>query len=226
MKVIIVGGGQVGGYIANLLVENGNSVVVIENKEKALQALKNSGLKDECIMMGDGTDALLLEKAGVRSCNALVCTTGMDEINLTAAMMAKFGYDVPKVVARVNNPKNAWLFNAGMGVDVQINQANLLGHMVADDMNYNSMMTLLKLSKGEYSIVRVRVDYHSPTVDKSIAEIELPDKALLIALYEDDTLIIPHGETVIRAGQHILAFADDTAMKELNRIFGSGVSEA
>ncbi len=226
MKVIIVGGGQVGGYIANLLVENGNSVVVIENKEKALQALKNSGLKDECIMMGDGTDALLLEKAGVRSCNALVCTTGMDETNLTAAMMAKFEYDVPKVVARVNNPKNAWLFNAGMGVDVQINQANLLGHMVADDMNYNSMMTLLKLSKGEYSIVRVRVDYHSPTVDKSIAEIELPDKALLIALYEDDTLIIPHGETVIRAGQHILAFADDTAMKELNRIFGSGVSEA
>ena len=226
MKVIIVGGGQVGGYIANLLVENGNSVVVIENKEKALQALKNSGLKDEWIMMGDGTDALLLEKAGVRSCNALVCTTGMDETNLTAAMMAKFEYDVPKVVARVNNPKNAWLFNAGMGVDVQINQANLLGHMVADDMNYNSMMTLLKLSKGEYSIVRVRVDYHSPTVDKSIAEIELPDKALLIALYEDDTLIIPHGETVIRAGQHILAFADDTAMKELNRIFGSGVSEA
>ena len=226
MKVIIVGGGQVGGYIANLLVENGNSVVGIEKEEKALQALKNSGLKDECIMMGDGTDALLLEKAGVRSCNALVCTTGMDETNLTAAMMAKFEYDVPKVVARVNNPKNAWLFNAGMGVDVQINQANLLGHMVADDMNYNSMMTLLKLSKGEYSIVRVRVDYHSPTVDKSIAEIELPDKALLIALYEDDTLIIPHGETVIRAGQHILAFADDTAMKELNRIFGSGVSEA
>ena len=225
MKIIIVGGGQVGGYIASLLIENGNSVIVIENKERALQALKNNGIKEDCILVGDGTDALLLEKAGVRSCSALVGATGKDETNLTAAMMAKFEYDVPKVVARVNNPKNAWLFNAGMGVDVKINQADLIGHMIADEMNYHSIMTLMKLSKGEYSIVRVQVDYHSPNANKSIAEIKLPAQALLIAVYEDDTLIIPHGETIIRAGQYILAFADEAAMEELNRIFGSGTSE-
>ena len=117
------------------------------------------------------------------------------------------------------------LFNAGMGVDVKINQADLIGHMIADEMNYHSIMTLMKLSKGEYSIVRVQVDYHSPNANKSIAEIKLPAQALLIAVYEDDTLIIPHGETIIRAGQYILAFADEAAMEELNRIFGSGTSE-
>ncbi|HIU56768.1 MAG TPA: TrkA family potassium uptake protein [Candidatus Ornithomonoglobus merdipullorum] len=222
MKIIIVGGGQVGGYIADLLIENGNNVVVIENKEKALEMLRKNGLGEEHILVGDGTDAKILESAGVRGCNALVCATGADETNLTAAMMAKFEYDVPQVVARVNNPKNEWLFNSGMGVDVRVNQADLIGHMIADEMNYHSIMTLMRLSKGEYSIVRVHVDYRSPNVDKSVAEIKLPAQALLIAVYEGDTLIIPHGETVIRAGQYILAFADESAMRELNRIFGAG----
>ena len=224
MKIIIVGGGQIGGYIANLLLKNNHNVTVIENRERSLQALKNNGISDDHILVGDGTDAFVLEKAGAMHCNALVCTTGLDESNLTIAMMAKFEYDVPKVVARVNNPRNAWLFNSGMGVDVRINQADIIGHMVADEMNYHSIMTLMRLSKGEYSIVRVYVDYHSPTVDKSIAEISLPAQAVLIAIYEEDTMIIPHGETVIRAGQYILAFADEAAMKELNRIFGSGES--
>ena len=184
--------------------------------------LEKNGVRKENILVGDGTDAVLLEKAGVRSCNALVCATGNDETNLAAAMMAKFEYDVPKVVAKVNNPQNAWLFNAGMGVDVKINQADLIGHMIADEMNYQSIMTLMRLSKGKYSIVRVHVDYHSPNAGKSVAEIKLPAHALLIAIYEDDTMIIPHGETVIRAGQYILAFADESAMKDLNRIFGAG----
>ena len=222
MKVIIIGGGQVGGYIAKLLIDKGNSAVVIENKEKALQALEKNGIKKENIMVGDGTDALLLEKSGVRRCDAVVCVTGNDETNLAAAKMAKFEYDVPKVIGRVNNPKNAWLFNAGMGVDAKINQADLIGHMIADEMNYQSIMTLMRMSKGKYSIVRVHVDYHSPNANKPIAEIKLPAHALLIAVYEDDELIIPHGETVIRAGQYILAFADEAAMEELNRIFGAG----
>lgn len=224
MKIIIVGGGQVGGYIANLLLENDHQVVVIENKDRSLAALRKNGLKEECILVGDGTDALVLEKAGIMHCLALVCATGEDETNLTTAMMAKFEYDVPKVVARVNNPRNSWLFNEGMGVDVCINQADIIGHMIADEMNYRSIMTLMKVSKGEYSIVRVRVDYHSSSINKAIAELQLPTQAVLIAIYEEESLIIPHGETVIRPGQSILAFADEEAMKELNKIFGSDSS--
>lgn len=220
MKIIIVGGGQIGGYIAELLLENGHSVTVIENKDRALEALRKNGLKEENILIGDGTDVSVLEKAGTRNCNALVCATGLDEVNLTAAMMAKFEYDVPKVIARVNNPRNEWLFNSGMGVDVKINQADIIGHMIADEMNYQSIMTLMRLSKGEYSIVRIHVDYHSQCVDKPLSQIKLPAESLLIAVYEDETMMIPHGETVIRAGQYILAFADEESIKELNHIFG------
>ena len=220
MKIIIVGGGQIGGYIAELLLENGHSVTVIENKDRALEALRKNGLKEENILIGDGTDVSVLEKAGTRNCNALVCATGLDEVNLSAAMMAKFEYDVPKVIARVNNPRNEWLFNSGMGVDVKINQADIIGHMIADEMNYQSIMTLMRLSKGEYSIVRIHVDYHSQCVDKPLSQIKLPAESLLIVVYEDETMMIPHGETVIRAGQYILAFADEESIKELNRIFG------
>ena len=112
MKIIIVGGGQVGAYIASLLIDNGNNVTVIENKERAIQAMKKNGLPDDAILVGDGTDALVLEKAGVMNCSALVCATGLDEVNLTTAMMAKFEYDVPKVVARVNNPRNCLLYTS------------------------------------------------------------------------------------------------------------------
>lgn len=65
-------------------------------------------------------------------------------------MVSKFEYDVPRIIARVNNPKNAWLFNSGMGVDAKINQADIIGHMIADEMNYQSIMTLMKLSKGDF----------------------------------------------------------------------------
>ena len=127
---------------------------------------------------------------------------------------------VLRVIARVNNPKNAWLFNTGMGVDVKINQADIIGHMIADEMNYRSIMTLMKLSKGDYSIVRIHVDYKSNYVGKTISNIVLPNNAILIAIYDDnDEMVIPHGDTVIEAGQNILAFGDENAIKELNKLF-------
>ena len=135
-------------------------------------------------------------------------------------MLAKFEYGVLRVIARVNNPKNAWLFNTGMGVDVKINQADIIGHMIADEMNYRSIMTLMKLSKGDYSIVRIHVDYKSNYVGKTISNIVLPNNAILIAIYDDnDEMVIPHGDTVIEAGQNILAFGDENAIKELNKLF-------
>ena len=136
-------------------------------------------------------------------------------------MVSKFEYDVPRIIARVNNPKNAWLFNSGMGVDAKINQADIIGHMIADEMNYQSIMTLMKLSKGDFSIVRIRVDYHSRYAGKQISEISLPNNALLIAIYNDDELMIPHGDTLIEAGQDILAFGDEQAIEKLNEIFVS-----
>lgn len=220
MKIVIVGGGQIGTYIAGLLLENNHCVKVIENRSKAIDNYLKMGLSEENLIVGDGTDIEVLKIADIQNCNSLVCVTGLDEVNLTVAMLAKFEYNVPKVIARVNNPKNDWLFNAGMGVDVKINQADIIGHMIADEMNYRSIMTLMKLSKGDFSIVRIHVDYHSKLIGKKISQIILPANTILIAIYDSENkIVIPHGDTIIEAGQNILAFGDKEAIKKLNDLF-------
>lgn len=219
MNIIIVGGGQIGSYIAALLIKNDHNVKVIEHRQKVVEQYYQLGLPKESLVIGDGTDVVVLEQAGIKTCDALVCVTGLDEVNLTISMIAKFEYNVPKVFGRVNNPKNSWLFNTRMGIDVKINQADIIGHMVADEMNYQSIMTLMRLSKGDYSIVKIHVDYQSQYVGQTISNIPLPKQAVLIGVSNDNELIIPHGKTVIEAGQDILAFASQEAIEQLNRIF-------
>ena len=125
MKVIIIGGGQTGAHIAGILLANKCEVTVIENRENIIQKLKKD-IPEKNILFGNGTDPNVLEQAGIAKADVVAAVTGADDTNLVAATIARFEFDVPRVIARVNNPKNAWLFNAGMGVDVAINQADLL----------------------------------------------------------------------------------------------------
>lgn len=219
MNVVIIGGGQVGAYIANLLLANNCTVKVIENRENVFAKLKND-LPLDVIIRGNGTDPNVLEAAGIAQADVVAAVTGADETNLVASTISKFEFGVPRVVARVNNPKNVWLFNAGMGVDVGLNQADLMAHLVIEEMNFKNMLTLMKMSRGNYSIVQIQVDAHSSAVHKQVGALSIPQNSVLIAIYRDQELIIPHGETVILGGDTILAFADDTAQSILNEHFG------
>jgi trk system potassium uptake protein len=133
MKVIIVGGGQVGSYIASLLLTSGHEICVIENREKIFKKIEKELLANTLIF-GSGSDPEILESAGVASANVVAAVTGSDEVNLVVSTLAKLEFGIQRVVARVNNPKNAWLFNGGMGVDVGINQAEILAHFVVNEM--------------------------------------------------------------------------------------------
>lgn len=219
MKVLIIGGGQVGSHLAHMLLENNCSVRIIEQTENVLSKLREA-LPDECVVHGNGTDPTLLETAGIADADVVAAVTGADEANLMTATMAKFEFGVPRVIARVNNPKNAWLFNSSMGVDVGINQADLMSHLIIEEINYKNMMTLMKISRGNYAIVQIQVDSKSASVNKKIKELEMPKKALLIAIYRDEDLIIPHGETTVETADVIMAFADDDAQETLNQLFG------
>ena len=121
MKVIIIGGGQVGSYIASLLLANGHEIKIIENREQIFKKLE-SEMPREVLIFGSGTNPETLEAAGIASANVVAAVTGFDEVNLVVSTLAKMEFGVSHVVARVNNPKNAWLYNAGMGVDVAVNR--------------------------------------------------------------------------------------------------------
>lgn len=220
MKVIIIGGGQVGSYIASLLVNNNCDVKLIENREDVLAKLKTE-LPKEAIVAGSGTDPNVLESCGIAHADVVAAVTGYDETNLVASTIAKFEFGVPRVVARVNNPKNAWLFTTEMGVDVGLNQADLMAHIVVEEMDLNNMLTLMEINLGNYSIVEVRVDDRSEAVNKEVRDLNIPQKAVLIAIYRGSEVIIPHGNTIVFSGDKILAFADTDTKAKINKLFGS-----
>ncbi|HXZ30064.1 MAG TPA: TrkA family potassium uptake protein [Dehalococcoidia bacterium] len=132
MKVIIVGGGKVGTSLALLLLEKGYSVKVIEAAREKISRLQQD-LPADVVALGNGTDPVVLEAAGILGVDVVAATTGQDETNLVVTNLARFAFNVPRVVARVNNPKNAWMFTPMMGVDVAVNQADLMASLIAKE---------------------------------------------------------------------------------------------
>jgi trk system potassium uptake protein TrkA len=132
MKVIIVGGGKVGTSLALLLLEKGYNVKVVEAAREKISRLQQD-LPADVVALGNGTDPVVLEAAGILGVDVVAATTGQDETNLVVTNLARFVFNVPRVVARVNNPKNAWMFTPMMGVDVAVNQADLMARLIAKE---------------------------------------------------------------------------------------------
>jgi len=219
MKVIVIGGGQVGSYIASLLINNNCSVKVIENSNVVLSKLKKV-VSEEHIYVGSGTDPNVLEACGIAKADVVVAVTGADEANLVASTIAKFEFSVPRVIARVNNPQNAWLFDASMGVDVGLNQADLMAHLVVEEIDLKNMLTLMKLNQGKNSIIEVKVDPTSISVNKEVKDLGIPSQALLISINRSNEIIIPRGTTKLCAGDNILAFTDSESAIKICELFG------
>ncbi len=220
MKVVIIGGGQVGTYMADLLERNKCGFTIVEEDRARVRKLREK-YGEEHVVLGNGTSPTILESAGVEKADVVTCVTGYDEVNLVASTIAKFEFQAPRVIARVNNPRNSWLFNLGMGVDASVNQADIISHMVVEEMSMKSLMTLMQLSRGGYSIIQLTVQEDSSTVGKPIKDIKLPSSCLMIAIYRGETMLIPHGSTTIFPGDKIMLFSDSKAHEKLNELFGS-----
>lgn len=218
MKVIIIGGGQVGSYLASLLISNGHQIHIIENRESAFKKLEEK-YPHEILTYGSGTDPNLLEQSGISTAEVVAAVTGYDEVNLVISTLAKMEFGVPRVVARVNNPKNNWLFNSGMGVDVGVNQADLMAHFIVEEMNLRNMFTLLKINRGKYSIVHMKVEPNAAAANHFIKDLSIPNEVVLIAITRDKSLLIPRGETQILVDDEILAFTNEGDLKKLEEIF-------
>ncbi|MFT4107693.1 MAG: TrkA family potassium uptake protein [Lacrimispora sp.] len=222
MKVIIAGGGQVGSYLASLLIERGHEVQVIEAREGRIDVLKRS-LPEDTIIYGDGTSPEVLESAGIHHTDVVAAVTGSDETNLVIGTLARLEYGVRRVIGRVNNPKNAWLFTPMMGVDAALNQADLMARLVAEEMSMGDMMTLLKLHGGKYSLVEHMVEQGSSVAGKALRDIKLPLECVLVAVIRDSQLLIPRGDSVLMAGDKVIAITHMSQLQNLEDILGAGV---
>jgi trk system potassium uptake protein TrkA len=218
MKVIIIGGGQVGSYLASLLLSNGHDIRVIENRENIFSKLEKE-LPKEVLIFGSGIDPKLLEQAGIISSDVVAAVTGSDEANLVISTLAKMEFGVPRVVARVNNPKNVWLYTKEMGVDVAVNQADLMAHFVVEEMNLNEIFTLLKFNRGKYSIVQMKVQPNAKAINQLLKDLSIPNEIVLIAINRSESLLIPRGDTQILVEDEILALTDEANQKKLEELF-------
>ena len=219
MYTIIVGGGQVGSYLASLLLAEGQQVRVVETRREVVSRLQER-FPAEVVVMGGGSDPNLLETIGIRRANVVSAVTGADETNLVVANLAHFEFNVRRVISRVNNPLNAWLFTPEMGVDVALNQADLLAHLVAEEMSLGDMMTLLKLRKGQFSLVEEKVHPRSSASGKALRDINLPPQCVFAAIIRKGELIIPRGDTTLQPVDEVLAVVHAAELPKLAALLG------
>ena len=219
MFVIIVGGGMTGSQLAFQLLNGGHKVRLIEDRLTVLERLREE-LPNEVIIAGDGSSPSVLESAGIEDAQVLAAVTGEDEDNLVVTTLARFEFGVPRVIARVNNPKNTWLFTPDMGVDVALCQSDILAKLIAEEMSIGDMMTLLKLRKGEYSIVEEKVHPKAVVVGKMLRDIDLPPQCVFAAVIRKGKLIVPNGDTELAPVDEIIALVHASQAVKFAELLG------
>ena len=219
MYVIVVGGGNTGSQLAKLLLEEGHTIRVIDERPSVLEKLA-AEIPHEFIVNGDGSSPVVLENAGIKKAQVLAAVTGSDETNLVVTSLGKFEFKVPRVIARVNNSKNAWLFTSEMGVDVSLNQAEILSKLTAEEMSLGDMMTMLKIRRGKFSLVEEKIAPNALAIGKAIKDLELPEHCVISGIIRHGEIIMPRGITILEESDEILALVDDTTREQLAKLLG------
>lgn len=218
MFVIIAGGGKIGRDVAKSLIDENHSVLVIEKEEKSC-TLIDTEIPSAKFICDDACEPTILERAETRQADVVAALTGDDEDNLVIAFLAKTQFGVPRIIARVNNPRNEWLFTKRWGVDVAVSSARLISQIIHEEVSLEGLVTLLKLRRGDVSLIETELAPESASVDKKIMDLSLPEDCVIAAIIRDDHVIFPKGETVLLTGDQVLALVtaahDEALMKAL-----------
>jgi trk system potassium uptake protein len=218
MFVIIIGGGRTGTQLAAVLLAQNCQVRVIEHRRDLLSRLHRE-LPTEVIYEGTATNPKVLEQAGIRDAQVVAATTTNDAENLALSFIARTKYNVPRTIARINNPRHAWLYDQKFHVDVAVNQADLMARLIAEEMSLGDMMTLLKLRRGRYSLVEEKIPMGAPADGKAIKDLGLTEGCVITAIIRKGDLVLPHGNTVLSANDEVLAVTDPTGAERLAALF-------
>jgi trk system potassium uptake protein TrkA len=216
VKVAIAGAGKVGQHVAADLVNRGHEVIIIEQDNDVIKR-SSSGMACTWIS-ADACEPFELKGIGLETCDVMVAATGDDEDNLVISLLAKQEYAIPRVLARVNHPKNHWLFNESWGVDAAVSPPHLLTALVEEAVSVGDLVRLLTLEKGKVSLVEVTLSERSFAAGKLVGELGLPQDCAVVAVVRNHHVIIPRDETPLIAGDEVLALAvteAEAAIEEL-----------
>jgi len=206
MKVVVAGGGAVGRHLAADLQERGHDITLID-QNPAVAAKIDATAPGVEVVMGDACELWVLEKARVREADALVAATGDDEDNLVMSLLSKQEFGGPRILARVNHPRNEWLFTDQWGVDDAVSPPHILTSLVEEAVTVGDLVRLLRLERGKVGLVEVKLTAGSPNAGRPMYELRLPPDSTIVAILREGHVIIPQPETVLAADDELIALA-------------------
>jgi len=217
MRVAIAGAGNVGRSIAGELLGNGHEVLLIEREPRSLKVETVPGAE---WLLADACELDTLVEARIQTCDVVVAATGDDKVNLVVSLLAKTEFGVDRVVARVNHPKNEWLFNESWGVDVSVSSPRLLAAVVEEAVSVGDLVRLLTLRQGQANLVELTLAPDAPLVGKLISTVPWPTDAALVAILREGRVIVPSPDIALEAGDELLLVATAEVESELDRLLG------
>jgi trk system potassium uptake protein TrkA len=218
MFVLIAGGGRTGTQLAHLLLEQGHTIRLVENRPDILTRIHRE-LPTEVIYQGEATDMKVLEEAGIRQAQVLAACAAKDEENLVICFIARNTFGIPRTIARVNNPRNAWLFDETFHVDVALNHSAVMARLIEEEMSLGDMMTLLKLRRGDYSLVEEKIPPGARAIGIAIKDLALPENCVIAAIIRKGKVVVPRGTSTLEAGDEVLAVTDTQGARQLQALF-------
>jgi trk system potassium uptake protein TrkA len=217
MFVLIAGGGRTGARLANLLINQNYKVRLVENRRELLAYLHQE-LPTEVIYEGNPVAPDVLEAAGIREVHAVAAVTSDDSANLAICYLSKTMFDVPRTIARVNNPNNAWLFDQHFKVDISLNSADVLAHLIQEEMSLGDMMTIFKIRRGRYAVVEEKVPAGAKAIGIPLKDMGLAEHCVIAAIIRDGVMTLPRGDSTLQAEDEIIAVASPEGAQMLSEL--------
>jgi len=219
MYIVVVGGGKVGYHLTRSLLAEGEEVLVIEKEQAKVDRITRE--LGGTAIQGDGAEVATLELAGVERASVVAAVTGHDEDNLIIAQVAKRRFQVPRTVARVNNPRNEFIFHQ-LGIDAAVSATNLILSVIQQEIPSHPFIHLLTLQEGGIEFVELQLTEGSFAVGKAMRDIVLPDDSAVPLLIRDSRPVVLHADTLLQENDRLIAVTTSSQEAALRgRILGS-----
>lgn len=215
MRVAIAGAGKVGRSIARELVANGHQVLMIDEDPAIAQDNQVAGAE---MLLADACEISALDEAQLSQCQVVVAATGDDKANLVVSLLAKTEYGVPRVVARVNHPKNEWMFDESWGVDVAVSTPRMLSALVEEAVTVGDLVRLFTFRKGEAELVELTLPADSSVVGGRVGDVRWPPDTALVAIVRGPRVIAPSPDDPLEAGDELLFVSAPVAEADLQEL--------
>lgn len=215
MRVAVAGAGKVGRSIARELIDNHHEVLLLDKDQTKVQ---QGSLTGATMIVADACEISSMDEAGLMDCQVVVAATGDDKVNLVVSLLAKTEYGVPRVVARVNHPKNEWLFDESWGVDVAVSTPRMLSALVEEAVEVGDLVRLMTFRQGNANLVELTLSQLAPVVGRRIDSVAWPSDTALVAIVREGRVITPTPEDTLEAGDELLFVSSEDQEASLEEI--------